>query len=92
MMHEGWMLKKSIADNVSSGDIDRWYSRGLEAGALGGKLLGAGGGGFLVFYAPPEKHKAIRDALGDIQPVAFHLDREGSQIIFQDDTNPARFR
>lgn len=85
MMHEGWEMKKSIADNVSNGEIDTWYRRGREAGALGGKLLGAGGGGFLVFYAPPETHKAIRAALGNLQPIEFRLDQEGSKIIFQDE-------
>ena len=87
MMHEGWELKKSISKNISSGVIDRWYAAGRDAGALGGKLLGAGAGGFLVFYAPPEQHKDIEQALPDLKPVNFRLDQDGSKIIFSDGNN-----
>ncbi len=89
LMHDGWTLKKSISDKVSSGDIDTWYEAGREAGALGGKLLGAGGGGFLVFYAEPQKHDAIRRALAGLRPVTFRLDRNGSGIVFHDGVGKA---
>ena len=85
IMHEGWKSKKSISDSISNGKIDRWYSKGREAGALGGKLLGAGAGGFLVFYAPPEKHVDITRALAELTPMKFGLDQKGSTIIFKDD-------
>ncbi len=82
ILHENWILKKQLADSVSSPDIDRWYETGLEHGALGGKLLGAGGGGFLMFYAPQEKHQAIIDSLPELKPVKFNFENEGSNIIF----------
>lgn len=87
MMHEGWRLKKSISDSISNNIIDRWYSAGREAGALGGKLLGAGAGGFLVFYASPQKHNDIISALGELMPVKFGLDQDGSKIIFSDESH-----
>ena len=87
LMHVGWTLKKRISDNISSGPIDEWYQKGYAAGATGGKLLGAGAGGFLVFYAPPEKHAAIYEALSDLRPFKFGLDRDGSKIIFRDNSN-----
>lgn len=90
MMHEGWILKKSIADGITSSAIDKWYEAGREAGALGGKLLGAGAGGFLVFYAPPERHAAIRRALAQLTCVRFGLDVEGSAIIYRDDYHHIR--
>lgn len=89
MMHKGWELKRQISDSISSPQIDNWYQKGMEAGALGGKLLGAGAGGFLMFYAPPERHDAIRAAI-DLAPVQFGLDRDGSKIIFCDEYYHAR--
>jgi D-glycero-alpha-D-manno-heptose-7-phosphate kinase len=81
-LHENWLLKKSMADNVSSDEIDTWYERARKAGALGGKLLGAGNGGFLMFYAPSERHKAITSALENLRKVEFGCEPEGSKIIF----------
>jgi D-glycero-alpha-D-manno-heptose-7-phosphate kinase len=82
ILHENWLLKKSIADGISSRQINNWYDRALEAGALGGKLLGAGGGGFLLFYAPTESHQKIESALSDLRRIDFSLDSRGSRIIF----------
>jgi D-glycero-alpha-D-manno-heptose-7-phosphate kinase len=82
ILHENWELKKSMTAGISSGDIDDWYAAARKAGALGGKLLGAGAGGFLMFYAPPEKHPAIVDALPGLRPVKMGFERLGSQIIF----------
>jgi D-glycero-alpha-D-manno-heptose-7-phosphate kinase len=59
-----------------------WYNKALKAGAVGGKLLGAGGGGFLVFFAKPENHASIKAALNDLRLVNFAFEREGSRIIF----------
>ena len=81
-LHENWLLKKSMADNVSSDQIDHWYERARNAGAVGGKLLGAGQGGFLLFYAPRERHEAIAAALANLRQVAFTCEPEGSKIIF----------
>jgi D-glycero-alpha-D-manno-heptose-7-phosphate kinase len=82
ILHENWLLKQSITDGISSGQINTWYERALGAGALGGKLLGAGGGGFLLFYAPPEKHDAIASALSDLRRIPFSMEPRGSRIIF----------
>jgi len=90
LMHQGWLLKRGISDNISNSHIDDWYQRGYNAGATGGKLLGAGAGGFLVFYAEPDHHVAIRQALSDLKPLKFGLDRDGSKIIFCDNRFFAR--
>lgn len=82
ILHENWKLKQSLTQGISSGQINAWYDRALSAGALGGKLLGAGGGGFLLFFAPPEKHQAVADALSDLRRVPFALEPRGSRIIF----------
>ena len=82
LLHEGWQLKKSLAHGISSGVIDGWYAAARKAGAGGGKLLGAGAGGFLVFYAPPDRHAAIARALPKLRPVGFKFEPQGSRIIF----------
>ena len=84
MLHENWILKKQMAEGVSSSRIDKWYETALKNGAIGGKLLGAGGGGFLLFYAPESKHKKIVDALSDLIYQDFSFDPQGSKIIFID--------
>jgi D-glycero-alpha-D-manno-heptose-7-phosphate kinase len=63
ILHENWELKKTLAGSISTSDIDSWYERARQAGALGGKLLGAGGGGFMLFDAPAERHEAIAHAI-----------------------------
>ena len=82
LLHRGWELKRSLGFGISSAFVDDWYRKAREAGAEGGKLLGAGGGGFLFLLAPPERHEAIREALGRPREVEFSLDRRGSRIIF----------
>jgi D-glycero-alpha-D-manno-heptose-7-phosphate kinase len=82
ILDENWRLKREMADGVSTAQIDEWYTAGLAAGARGGKLLGAGQGGFLMFFAPPERHVAIGQALRDLKPVTFGFDRTGAQIVF----------
>lgn len=84
ILHENWELKKSLSDKVSSSELDAFYSAAREAGADGGKLLGAGAGGFLMFIAPPEKHDAIERALSGLRRVDFGLAATGSEIIFND--------
>jgi len=82
MLDENWRLKAQLTDGISDPQIDQWYSAGMAHGAIGGKLLGAGNGGFIMFFAPPETHAAIREALRDLQPVTFNLERNGAQIVF----------
>ena len=82
IIHEGWVLKKSLTSGISTSVIDDWYSKARTAGAVGGKLLGAGAGGFLMFYAPPEKHEAIARSLGKLRRMDFRFEPQGSRIIF----------
>jgi D-glycero-alpha-D-manno-heptose-7-phosphate kinase len=82
LIHEGWMLKRSLAEGISSEAIDRWYDRARAAGARGGKLLGAGTGGFLLFYTPPDRHEAVARALAPLRRVNFQFEPQGSRIIF----------
>ena len=82
IIHEGWRLKKSLTAGITSDTIDDWYDRARKAGAIGGKLLGAGTGGFLMFYAPPERHEAIAQALGKLRRMSFAFEPSGSRIIF----------
>ncbi|MFN9212930.1 MAG: GHMP kinase [Betaproteobacteria bacterium] len=82
ILHENWELKKTLAGGISSAEIDGWYARARAAGAVGGKLLGAGGGGFLLFDAPPERHEAIAHALPELRSVRVRFERFGSQVIF----------
>src|SRR5258708_1269917 len=84
MLHENWLLKKQMTDGVSNTQIDTWYKTALKNGAVGGKLLGAGGGGFLLFYAPEEKHKKIIDSLPELIYREFTFEPQGSKIIFVD--------
>jgi D-glycero-alpha-D-manno-heptose-7-phosphate kinase len=85
LLHEGWLLKRSLGFGISSGAIDEWYDAARRAGAQGGKLLGAGGGGFLLLMAPKEKHEAIREACGRPREIRFEIDRRGSRVIFISD-------
>ncbi len=80
LMHESWLIKRSISDNISSDFIDDLYQKTIENGAVGGKLLGAGGGGFLAIFAKPEKHEAIKTALSHLVHVPFSFETGGSTI------------
>lgn len=82
LLHDGWELKRTVVSGITDPKIDEWYNAGRKAGALGGKLLGAGGGGFLLLMAPPERHNNIREALGRPRELEFKIDRLGSRIIF----------
>lgn len=81
-LHENWLLKRKMAEGVTNDKIDKWYSIALKHGAIGGKILGAGGGGFLLFFAPLEKHAKIAAALPELTLVDFKLEPQGSKIIF----------
>lgn len=82
LLNENWHLKIQLTANISDPQIDTWYSRGMTNGALGGKLLGAGNGGYIMFYAPQEAHARIIVALSELELVKFRFDRTGSQIVF----------
>lgn len=81
VLDEGWRLKRELASAITSPLIDGWYERAVEAGAIGGKLCGAGGGGFLLFVAEPERHGPVRSALSDLMEVPVEHEVHGSQII-----------
>lgn len=84
-MHEGWARKKRMATGVSSPAFDSIYETARSAGAIGGKLLGAGGGGFFLFYVLPRNRQAVIDSLSRLRHIDFHLERQGTRIIYVGD-------
>jgi D-glycero-alpha-D-manno-heptose-7-phosphate kinase len=82
ILNEGWQLKKQAAEGITNPSIEGWYEKALGAGALGGKLLGAGGGGCLLFYCPYERQNQVRTALSDLPEIHFRFEMEGSRITF----------
>jgi D-glycero-alpha-D-manno-heptose-7-phosphate kinase len=82
LLNENWRLKSQLTSGITDPQIDAWYASGMAHGALGGKLLGAGNGGFMMFYAPKERHPHITAALSELEPVKFRFDRVGAQIFF----------
>jgi D-glycero-alpha-D-manno-heptose-7-phosphate kinase len=82
ILHRGWEFKKRLTDKVSNVDIDEMYSRAREAGAIGGKICGAGGGGFLLLYCRPEKQEDVRRTLSYLTEYTFSLKEDGSKVIF----------
>ena len=81
LLHQGWKVKRSLTQMISNPHIDEIYEAGLSAGALGGKLLGAGGGGFMLFFVPPERQAAVRQRLANLLCVPFRFSRNGSQVV-----------
>ena len=81
-MHEGWLMKKELASGISNSTIDNYYDLALKAGAKGGKILGAGGGGFLLLYCDEEDHEKVRRVLRDLQEFSVKLEAEGSRIMY----------
>jgi D-glycero-alpha-D-manno-heptose-7-phosphate kinase len=86
MLRENWELKRGVASGVTNDDVERWYAAALEAGATGGKLLGAGGGGFFLAFAPPDAHDRVRRALSDIREVPLRFTARGTQITLFEET------
>jgi D-glycero-alpha-D-manno-heptose-7-phosphate kinase len=84
LLHEGWRAKRSLSAKVSNTHVDELYAHAMANGALGGKLLGAGGGGFMLLFVPPGKQSQVKEALKRFIYVPFHFDFSGSQIIFFD--------
>ena len=92
LLNETWKVKKSLSSKITNPYLDAIYDTGKQAGALGGKLLGAGGGGFMLFFAPPERHKKIKEKLKKFLYVPINFDYMGSQVIYNslDKARPKR--
>lgn len=82
LLNKAWELKKTITKNISNQHLDLIYKKGIDAGALGGKVLGAGGGGFIIFYVDKKNHKDIRNSLVEYRELRFNFDKKGSSIIY----------
>lgn len=85
ILHEGWCQKRSLVQAISNNSINNHYDRARRSGAIGGKLLGAGGGGFLLFYVEPQNHGRIREALDGLQELPFRFEPQGSKVIYVSD-------
>lgn len=85
ILNENWNLKKDLANGISNPAIDEAYRAAMQAGALGGKLLGAGGGGFLLFYVPKSRQNDVRKAMANLQEMPFSFDWQGSRVIYVGD-------
>ena len=82
LLHQGWVLKKQMASKISNGEVDEMYQTARGAGAIGGKITGAGGGGFLLLYCPKSAQDKVRAALSHLRELPFQLERDGSKVIF----------
>jgi D-glycero-alpha-D-manno-heptose-7-phosphate kinase len=82
LLHKSWLLKKQLASRISNSALDDMYDMARNAGAIGGKISGAGGGGFLLLYVPQGRQEEVRDALKDFQEYPFTLGQDGSKVIF----------
>ena len=82
LLNESWTLKKSLSKSISNSKIDDIYDIGIKSGALGGKILGAGGGGFIIFYASNEYHNKIIESLDQLVNVPFKFENEGANILY----------
>ena len=79
---ENWKIKKTLASGISNPQFDEWYDRGIKAGATGGKLLGAGGSGFFLFYVPEKNQEEFRNQMSDLPEMEFKFDHQGTTVIF----------
>ena len=82
LLHQSWLLKKRLAGSISNRIIDEIYAAAQKSGAIGGKITGAGGGGFLLLYCPHHKQDAVRSALSSLQELPFHIEQDGTKVIF----------
>lgn len=82
LLHQGWEYKKQLSKKITNPTINEYYERARNAGAVGGKILGAGGGGFLLFYCDEKHHNKVRNALSDLKESPFHFEPQGSKIIY----------
>jgi len=86
ILDEGWQIKKKITSDISSDEIDQYYQKAIKSGASGGKLLGAGGGGFLLFYVEQDKQESVINALKDLFYLSFSMDSGGTRITYYDES------
>ena len=84
MLHQGWKIKRKLTEEISSIEIDEYYQKAIKAGAIGGKLLGAGGGGFLLFYVEEKNQKAVKDELSELFYLPVEFDNSGTRITYYD--------
>ena len=82
LLNHTWELKRKTGSKISTDTIDRLYAEGRKAGALGGKLLGAGGGGFLLFYVQPEYHEAVIEAMDSLLYIPFQFENGGTRVLY----------
>ncbi len=87
LLNEAWTLKKSLDRRVSSPSVDSIYEEAIKAGAIGGKLLGAGGGGFVLLFVPPDNQETVKETLKELTYVPFKFESEGSRVIYNEGTN-----
>jgi len=84
ILNEGWQLKKKLCSNIATDSINLWYNIAMKNGALGGKILGAGGGGFLMLYAPKSEHEKIKLSLSNLRYIPINYERNGTQIVYHE--------
>ena len=82
ILDENWKIKRTLANGISNPKFDEWYDRAIKAGALGGKILGAGGSGFFLFYVPEEKQEDFRKEMNELPEMEFKFDHQGTTVIF----------
>jgi len=88
LLHESWMLKRELTDKVSTSTVDEIYEAAREAGARGGKLLGAGGGGFMVFFVEPHRRISVKNRLRDLTRVPIRTANDGSRVVVYEPEAP----
>jgi len=88
LLNESWQIKRTLTQKITNANIDEIYNAGISAGALGGKLLGAGGGGFMLFFVPPERRQALRERLKKLLCVPFSFSTKGSQVVVYEPEAP----
>ncbi len=81
ILDENWRIKKTLANGISNPQFDEWYDRATKNGAIGGKILGAGGSGFFLFYVPEERQKQFREAMSDLPEMKFEFDHQGCTVM-----------
>ena len=82
LLNHTWRLKRSLSSKIATDAIDLIYEKAIGAGAIGGKLLGAGGGGFIIFFVEPDKRKSVRNALSNLLYVPFQFETSGTKVIY----------
>ena len=83
LLHGGWEAKRKLASTITSSELDKIYERAMKAGALGGKISGAGGGGFFLLCVPSDKRQSVRQALADLREMPFRLEKGGSRVVLE---------